>query len=287
MNFNGQVAVVTGAGRGMGKEYALKLAAMGCKVVVNNRTPEKADEVVAEIKANGGIAVADYSNVATEGEKAVEHAIKEFGTIHILINNAGQLRDKTLKGMTLEMFTDVLNTHVVGGFRTMKAAWKQMNDQKYGRIVFIGSQAAFWGGFGQGNYSAAKGALVGLNGIAAVEGFKNNVLSNLICTEGITRMTENIVPKERHEAMKAEYAANAVLVLCHEDCPTTGKMYQTEGGQVRKFKVERSRGLLYDPKTQGIDYVMKQWDQTNDFTKSDFPAENGRHGDPRKARSKM
>ena len=111
MNFNGQVAVVTGAGRGMGKEYALKLAAMGCKVVVNNRTPEKADEVVAEIKANGGIAVADYSNVATEGEKAVEHAIKEFGTIHILINNAGQLRDKTLKGMTLEMFTDVLNTH--------------------------------------------------------------------------------------------------------------------------------------------------------------------------------
>ena len=124
MNFNGQVAVVTGAGRGMGKEYALKLAAMGCKVVVNNRTPEKADEVVAEIKANGGIAVADYSNVATEGEKAVEHAIKEFGTIHILINNAGQLRDKTLKGMTLEMFTDVLNTHVVGGFRTMKAAWK-------------------------------------------------------------------------------------------------------------------------------------------------------------------
>ena len=93
------------------------------------------------------------------------------------------------------------------------------------------------------------------------------MLSNLICTEGITRMTENIVPKERHEAMKAEYAANAVLVLCHEDCPTTGKMYQTEGGQVRKFKVERSRGLLYDPKTQGIDYVMEQWDQTNDFTK--------------------
>lgn len=101
-----------------------------------------------------------------------------------------------------------------------------MNDQKFGRIVFIGSVAAFYGGFGQGNYAAAKGALMGLNGICAVEGNKNNILSNLICTEGITRMNEELVPKEQHEAMKAEYAANAVLALCHESCPTTGAMYQ-------------------------------------------------------------
>merc|ERR1711890_138448 len=148
-----------------------------------------------------------------------------------------------------------------------------MTAQKYGRIVFIGSQAAFWGGFGQANYAAAKGALVGLNGICAVEGFKKNVLSNLICTEGITRMTENIVPKEMHSKLKAEYAANAVLVLCHKDCPSTGKIYQTEGGTIRKMRVQRSNGLEYDPTSQGIDHVFANWKETDNFTKHTFPAE--------------
>ncbi len=124
---------------------------------VNNRTPSKADEVVAEIQKFGGIAVADYSNVATEGEKCIEHCIQAFGHIHILINNAGILRDTTFKKMTVDMLQEVLDVHVIGSFRCLKASWKHMNDQKYGRIVTIGSQAAFWGGYGQGNYAAAKG----------------------------------------------------------------------------------------------------------------------------------
>merc|ERR1711972_239896 len=160
---------------------------------------------MGEICAFGGIAVADYSDVSTEGEKAVERCVHEFGKIDALISNAGQLVDRSLKKMTVEDFEDVLHTHAVGGFRVMKAAWPYMNDAKYGRIVFIGSVAAFWGGFGQGNYAAAKGALMGLNGICGVEGFKNGIYSNLICTEGITRMTENLVPKEHHSKLKAEY----------------------------------------------------------------------------------
>lgn len=279
IRFDNKCAVVTGAGRGLGREYALMLARRGAKVIVNNRTADKADEVVAEIKAFGGIAVADYSEVATSAEKAVERCVQEFGTIHILINNAGNLKDMTLKKMTVEDFQDVLNVHAVGSFRAMKAAWPHMNEQKYGRIVYIGSQAAFWGGFGQGNYAAAKGALMGLNGITAVEGFKNNVLSNLICTEGLTRMTENIIPKQHHDRMKAEYAANAVLCLAHESCPTTGQMYQTEGGQVRKFRVEVSNSLNYDPKNQGLDEVMQQWGKTADFSKHSYPAEK-RHQTP-------
>eukprot|EP01084_Bolivina_argentea_P194626 333954_1 len=285
MNFKDEVAVVTGAGRGLGREYALKLATLGCKVVVNNRTPEKADEVVAEIRQKGGIAIANYANVATAGEKAVEAAINKFGKIDILISNAGQLRDKSLKNMTLEMFTDVINTHVIGTFRVIKAAWTYMYKQKYGRIVIIGSQAAFWGGFGQANYAAAKGALVGLNGICAVEGFKKNILSNLICTEGITRMNENLMRKDdpRRELWKPKYCANAVLVLCHKDCPTTGKMYQTEGGTIRQFRVQASDGMKYDPKTKGIDHVVSRWNETGDFTKHSFPAEL-RHS---KIKSKM
>jgi len=257
----------------LGREYALLLARRGAKVVVNNRTAEKADEVVAEIQAFGGTAVADYSNVAKEGEKAVERCAKEFGRVDVVISNAGQLVDRTLKKMTVEDFQDVLDTHAVGGFRVMKAAMAHMTEQKYGRLVFIGSVAAFYGGFGQGNYAAAKGALMGLNGICAVEGFKNNVLSNLICTEGITRMTENLVPKERHDMLKAEYAANAVLTLCHESCPSTGAMYQTEGGVVRKLRMQVSSGLKYDPSKEGLDYVSAHWEETADFTKHTFPAE--------------
>eukprot|EP00747_Dinoflagellata_sp_TGD_P207197 gnl/TRDRNA2_/TRDRNA2_80791_c0_seq1.p1 gnl/TRDRNA2_/TRDRNA2_80791_c0~~gnl/TRDRNA2_/TRDRNA2_80791_c0_seq1.p1 ORF type:complete len:239 (-),score=54.51 gnl/TRDRNA2_/TRDRNA2_80791_c0_seq1:31-747(-) len=237
-----------------------------------------------EIKNAGGIAVADYSNVATEGEKAVERCIKEFGRVDIVISNAGQLVDKSLKNMTVENFQEVLDTHATGGFRVMKAAWPHFTSQKYGRLVFIGSIAAFYGGFGQGNYAAAKGALMGLNGICAVEGFKNGVLSNLICTEGITRMTEKLVPKEFHDQLKPEYAANAVLALCHKTCPTTGAMYQTEGGTVRKLRMQVSSGLKYDPTKESLDHVAAHWDETADFAQHSFPAEK-RH--PKVERAKL
>lgn len=284
LRFDGQAAVVTGAGRGLGREYALLLARRGAKVVVNNRTPAKADEVVSEIRALGGVAVADYSNVAKEGEKAVEVCVQQFGRVDVVISNAGQLADRTLKKMTVEEFQDVLDTHATGGFRVMKAAWPHMNEQKYGRLVFIGSVAAFYGGFGQGNYAAAKGALMGLSGICAVEGFKSNIFSNLICTEGITRMTENLIPKERHAALKPEYAANAVLALCHQSCPSTGAMYQVEGGAVRQLRVQVSSGLVYDPERQGPDHVAASWEAAGDFRKHSFPAEQ-RH--PRVRRSRL
>ena len=157
----------------------------------------------------------------------------------------------------------------------MKAAWPHFETQKYGRLVFVGSVAWFRGGFGQGNYAAAKGALCGLNGICAVEGFKNNVYSNLICTEGVTRMTENIFPKEIHDQLKPEFAANAVLALCHESCPTTGAMYQTEGDTVRQMRVQAAEGFTYDPsKSDALDTLSANWEKTQDFTKNTYPAED-------------
>ena len=252
--------------------------------------------MVAEITAAGGTAVADYSDVATAGEQAVEACVAAFGGIDVLISNAGQLEDRSLKNMTVEEFTSVVTTHAIGGFRAMKGAWPHMNEQKKGRIVFIGSIAAWYGGFGQGNCAsnndralalsphadlrsllptdaAAKGALAGLSQVCAVEGLKNNVLSNLICTEGITRMNEDLIPQENHEALKPEYAANGVLVLAHDSCPTTGQMYQIEGGTLRKIRVQVSKGLKYDPTTEGLDHVSENWEDSYDFTDATAPAE--------------
>ena len=201
LDFTGQRCVVTGGGRGMGREYALLLAARGASVVVNkcvagfpcpaalcsgslcaapppsgpdapaltrarnarSRTPEKADEVVAEITAAGGTAIADYSDVATAGEQAVEACVAAFGGIDVLISNAGQLEDRSLKNMTVEEFTSVVTTHAIGGFRAMKGAWPHMNEQKKGRIVFIGSIAAWYGGFGQGNCAFSNGRALALS----------------------------------------------------------------------------------------------------------------------------
>ena len=121
--------------------------------------------------------------------------------------------------------------------------------------------------------AAAKGALAGLSQVCAVEGLKNNVLSNLICTEGITRMNEDLIPQENHEALKPEYAANGVLVLAHDSCPTTGQMYQIEGGTLRKIRVQVSKGLKYDPTTEGLDHVSDNWEDSYDFTDATAPAE--------------
>ena len=168
--FEGRVAVVTGAGRGLGRAYALLLGRLGAKVVVNNRTVEKAEEVVAELGQIGATAIADPHDVAKQGEMVIETAIRCYGRVDIVVNNAGQLRDRTFKKMVWDEWNEVIGTHLHGTFKVTKAAWSHMINQNYGRIVMVSSMSAVTGNMGQANYSAAKGAVTTLAQTLAIEG---------------------------------------------------------------------------------------------------------------------
>ena len=199
MRFDDRVAVVTGGGRGLGRAHCLLLASRGCKVLVNNRTQSRADEVVAEIMTAGGTAVANYSDVASGGGSIVAQAMELWGRVDIVVCNAGQLADGTFAKMKEENFTSLLDTHVVGHFNLVQAAWPIFREQAYGRIVVISSESGMHGNFGQTNYAAAKGALVGMGQTWAMEGFKYGILCNVICTEGYTRMMNDLLPEDQRK----------------------------------------------------------------------------------------
>mmetsp|Transcript_74905 Transcript_74905/g.236742 ORF Transcript_74905/g.236742 Transcript_74905/m.236742 type:complete len:724 (+) Transcript_74905:70-2241(+) len=267
LRFDGRVAIVTGGGRGLGRAYCKLLAARGAKVVVNNRTASKADEVAAEITASGGTAVAEHSNVALGGDKVVAAALHHFGRVDIVVCNAGQLEDKRLVNMGLEDFASVLNTHVMGHFRLVKAAWPHFAKQKYGRIVLISSEAGLHGNFGQLNYSAAKGALMSMGQTMAMEGFKDGILANVICTEGVTRMTNGTLPEEQRiseeDLAKAQQPAAApVAYLCHETCKATSGIFRVDNGHVQAFRWQTDEAFVdFDP-GQGdasLETVAERW----------------------------
>ena len=204
LGFDGKVAIITGAGGGLGKQHALSLASRGALVVVNDlggavdgsgSDAGAAQLVVDEIKAAGGEAVADTDSVATPegGEAIVQTAIDAFGRIDIVINNAGILRDKTFHNMTPDLLDPVLDVHLKGAFNVTKPAWVHMREQQYGRVISTSSAAGVFGNFGQTNYGAAKMGLVGLTRVLAVEGARYNIKANAIAPLALTRMTEDIM----------------------------------------------------------------------------------------------
>ncbi|MBI9082456.1 MAG: SDR family NAD(P)-dependent oxidoreductase [Desulfobacterales bacterium] len=242
IRYDGRVAIVTGAGAGLGKAYALELARRGAKVVVNDlggardgsgdgsATP--ADEVVNEIKAAGGEAVANYDNVATAegGENIVKTALDAFGTVDILINNAGILRDKSFVKMTPDNWHAVLNVHLQGAYNVTRPAFAVMKEKAYGRIVMTTSAAGLYGNFGQTNYTAAKMALVGLMNTLKIEGKKYDVKVNTIAPVAASRLTEDVLPPELYEKLKPEFVTPMALFLCSEECPVTGNVYNVGMG---------------------------------------------------------
>jgi len=240
INFDGRVAIVTGAGGGIGRTYALDLAARGAAVVVNDLggsvdgkggSDTAAQKVVDEIKAKGGDAVANYDSVSTPegGASIVKTAVDAFGKVDIVVNNAGILRDKSFLKLTWEDLDAVLDVHLKGAFYVSQPAFAIMKENNYGRFVFTASNATF-GNFGQSNYGAAKAGLIGLSNVLSVEGAKNNILSNVIMPIAKTRMTEELLGAMA-DAFSPESITPMVTYLCSEACTTTHGAYSAAGGR--------------------------------------------------------
>ncbi|NIB38022.1 SDR family oxidoreductase [Pseudomaricurvus alkylphenolicus] len=241
IRFDGQVAIITGAGNGLGRAHALLLAERGAKVVVNDlggardgsgRSSEAAEDVVTLIEKNGGEAVAHGANVADfdEVQDMVKTAMERWGRIDILVNNAGILRDKTFSKMSLDDFRLVMDVHVMGSVHCTKAVWDIMREQNYGRIVMTTSASGMYGNFGQANYGAAKMAVLGLMNTLVLEGEKNNIKVNALAPAAGTRMTEELMPEELFKLMSPEVVSAGLVTLCAENAPNRQILCAGAGG---------------------------------------------------------
>ncbi|KAI5816919.1 hypothetical protein BZA77DRAFT_311332 [Pyronema omphalodes] len=281
LRFDGKVVVVTGAGGGLGRAYALFFASRGASVVVNDlgggvkgegKDSKAADVVVEEIRKAGGKAVANYDSVEY-GDKIIETAVKEFGTVHILLNNAGILRDVSFKNMKHSDWELIMKVHVTGSYKCAKAAWPIMRKQKYGRIINTASAAGLFGSFGQTNYSAAKLGMVGFSETLAREGAKYNIICNAIAPIAASRMTQTVMPPEVLENLKPDWVVPLVAVLTHDSNTTeSGGIFEVGGGHIAKLRWERSKGKVFkadDSLTPSA--ILKGWNAINDFSNPDYP----------------
>src|SRR3954447_6178892 len=269
LGFDGKVAIVTGAGGGLGRSHAMLLASRGAQVVVNDlggslygegASPDYAAAVAKEIEALGGVAVADANTVATPegGAAIVQTALDNFGRVDIVINNAGILADKTFHNMTPEMVDAVLGVHLVGAFNVTRPAWASMRENGYGRVVNTSSNSGILGNFGQANYGAAKMGLVGLTRVLAAEGAKYNIKVNAIAPVARTRMTEDILGPLA-DKLDPKLVSPIVAWLVHEDCPVTGEIYSAAGGRIARFFIGLTEG--YYNENLSLEDVRDNFDQ--------------------------
>ncbi len=255
IRYDNRVAVITGAGAGLGRNHALFLASRGAKIVVNDLggavdgsggSTTAAEKVVAEIKAAGGDAVANADSVATaDGAKAIiQTAIDNYGRIDILINNAGNLRDKTFSKLEPEDFDAVVDVHLSGAGYCTLAAWNHMKEANYGRIVMTTSAAGLFGNFGQGNYAAAKLGVVGLMNALKHEGAKYNINVNTVAPMALTRMTEDIMSDKIKPLVKPEFVTPVVAWFCAEENTSTGDVIEAGAGYYGKVQIVEARGTV-------------------------------------------
>jgi NAD(P)-dependent dehydrogenase (short-subunit alcohol dehydrogenase family) len=256
LGFDGKVAIITGAGGGLGRQHALLMASRGALVVVNDlggsvdgtgSDKGAADKVVDEIVALGGEAVADTNSVATAegGEAIVQTALSAFGTVDIVINNAGILRDKAFHNMDESLVDPVLDVHLKGAFNVTGPAFRVMRENGYGRIISTSSAAGIFGNFGQANYGAAKMGLVGFTRVLAVEGARFNIAANAIAPIALTRMTEDLLG-DLGQKLQPDYVAPLVTFLAHESCDATGRVFSVGGGRVAEVFIGECQGFT-DP----------------------------------------
>lgn len=280
LRFEGRVAMVTGAGNGLGRAHALLLAARGAQVVVNDlggnahgggRSSVAADAVVAQIRSAGGQAVANHDSVS-DGDKIVQCALDHFGRVDIVINNAGILRDTSFQKMSEDDWEQIYRVHLYGSYKVTHAAWPHLRGQGYGRVLMTSSAAGIYGNFGQANYAAVKMGLVGLANSLALEGKAKNVLVNVIAPVAGSRLTEAILPPSLTAALKPELVSPLAAWLCHEACQENGSLFEVGAGYVGKLRWERSHGRGFPtghelrPET-----LAQQWAEITDFTRSTHP----------------
>ncbi len=277
ISFEGRVAIVTGAGNGLGRCHALGLAARGAKVVVNDfggardgtgGSSDAADRVVAEIRAAGGEAISAPCSVTDEAGVAdmIRTAMQTWGRIDILINNAGILRDRTFSKMDISDFRMVLDVHLMGSVICTKAVWDVMRAQNYGRIVLTSSSSGIYGNFGQANYGAAKMAMVGLMNVLAQEGQKNDIRVNTLAPTAATRMTEELLPKQALDLMRPELITPGVLYLVSQDGPTRCILGAGAGAFARTYVYETD-GVYIDEPTP--EKVAAQFAEISDTSKQE------------------
>ena len=269
IRFDGKVAIVTGAGGGLGRQHALELARRGAKVVVNDLggsvdgsggSSEAAQKVVEEIKALGGEAIAHGASVTDDAGVAnmVQTAIDTWGRIDILIANAGILRDRTLTKMALEDFEAVMQVHVWGTFKPIKAVWDIMKAQNYGRIVVTTSSSGMYGNFGQSNYGAAKMAVLGLMNTLKLEGAKNDIKINAISPVAATRMTEGLMPPEVLAKLAPEYVTRGVVYLASDEAPT-GAILTAGAGAFALSRIYETEGVYLGEGGLSAEEVRDSW----------------------------
>ena len=255
VKFENRTVIVTGAGNGLGKAYALELGSRGAKVVVNDlggsvdgsgSASSPADDVVNEIIKNGGEAIANYDSVATKegGESIVQSALDNFGTVDAVINNAGILRDKSFANMSEDELSLILDVHLKGTFFVSQPAFKVMKENNYGRIVNVASPSGLFGNFGQSNYGAAKMGIVGLTNVLSIEGAKYNIKVNVIAPTAYTRMTEALLPEDVGKLFSAELVTPMVVYLASEACEPTHEIFGVAAGRFARIGIITHNGYV-------------------------------------------
>ncbi|MDQ4129722.1 MAG: SDR family oxidoreductase [Actinomycetota bacterium] len=271
MGYEGRVAIVTGAGGGLGRSHALLLASRGAKVLVNdlgvNRHGEgagesMADGVVKEILDAGGEAVANYNGVQTleGGHAIIKSALSHWGRVDIIVNNAGILRDVTFKNLQDEQLDAVMKVHLYGAFHVTRAAWPHLREQAYGRIVNTTSGSGLYGNFGQSNYAAAKMGLVGLTRTLAQEGVKYGITCNAVAPIAASRMTADILPPQLLERLEPTWVSPLVAYLVSMECTDTGRIFYAGGGYYSRVAIMEGRGVTYGS-VPSVEDLAERWSE--------------------------
>jgi NAD(P)-dependent dehydrogenase (short-subunit alcohol dehydrogenase family) len=260
-----RVAIVTGAGRGLGRAHALALAQHGARVVVNDLDADGAAQVCREIASLGGEALTDSANVQDPGqvEETVARAIARWGQVDILVNNAGILRDKTFAKIDLADFRLVLDVHVMGSVNCTRAVWLHMKERNYGRVIFTTSSSGLYGNFGQSAYSAAKMALVGLMQTLALEGSRYGIHVNCLAPSAATQMTNDLLRKEDLMALDAHRVSPAVVALASESAPSK-RIVLAGAGSFEQAHITMTQGLYLSDQELTAEHIVERWDRIGD-----------------------
>ena len=276
INLHGKVAIVTGAGAGLGRAHACALAQKGAKVIVNDLSQEAAEDVSSQICADGDEAIAfgcDVSNF-TDVEEMAALACERWGKIDILINNAGILRDRTFAKMDLADFALVLNVHLMGAVNCTKAVWDGMRDRNFGRIVFTTSSSGLYGNFGQSNYGAAKMALVGLMQTLALEGERYNIRVNCLAPSAATAMTNDLYPSAALAGLGSELVSPAVVMLASDDAPSK-RIFLAGAGNFEEANITMTRGVYLGDDPQAAELLLQSLEQVGSRDDEIVPANGG------------